>query len=48
MAKAMIGSTQLLMQQPCMLVLAKRLMDVQIIIISILDFVVLFKYTLHI
>jgi hypothetical protein len=48
MEKATIGSMHLLMQRPCMLVVRERLMDVDIIVISVLYFDVLFKYTLRI
>jgi hypothetical protein len=37
----------LLMGQPCMLLVAERLMDSEIITISVLCFDVSFKYTLH-
>jgi hypothetical protein len=47
MSKSTIGSTHLLMWRLCMLVVAERLMDGEIIIISMLYFDVLFKYTLH-
>jgi hypothetical protein len=43
----MIGGMPLLMGQPCMLLVAERLMDGEIIIISILCFDVSFKYILH-
>jgi hypothetical protein len=48
MAKAMIGRTNLLMWQPCMVVVEERLMDGEIIIIFVLYFYASLKYTLHI
>jgi hypothetical protein len=42
-----IGGTHLLMGQSCQLLVAERLMDSEIIIISVLCFDVSFKYTLH-
>jgi hypothetical protein len=47
MAKGTIGGTRLLMGRSCMLLVAERLMDNEIIIIFILRFDVSFKYTLH-
>jgi hypothetical protein len=47
MVKGTIGGTHLLMRRPYMLLVAERLMDGEIIIISILCFDILFKYTLH-
>jgi hypothetical protein len=47
MASGTIGGTHLLMGRPCMLLVVKRLMDGETIIIFVLYFDVLFKYTLH-
>jgi hypothetical protein len=47
MAKGMIGGTLLLMGRLCMPLVAERLTDGEIIIISVLYFDVSFKYTLH-
>jgi hypothetical protein len=47
MAKGTIGGTHLLMGQPCMLLTTERIMDGEIILISVLYFDVSFKYTLH-
>jgi hypothetical protein len=47
MAKGTIRGMHLLMGWLCMLVVAERLMDNEIIIIFVLCFGVLFKYTLH-
>jgi hypothetical protein len=47
MMKGMIGGMHLLMGRPCMLLVAKSLMDNEIIIISVLCLDVSFKYTLH-
>jgi hypothetical protein len=48
MMKDMIGGAHLLMGRPCMLVVAERLINGEIIIILVLCFDVLLKYTLHI
>jgi hypothetical protein len=42
-----VGGTHLLMGQSCMLLVAERLTDGEIIIISVFCFDVSFKYTLH-
>jgi hypothetical protein len=42
-----IGGTPLLMGAPCMLLMAERLTDGEIITISALHFDVLFKCTIH-
>jgi hypothetical protein len=47
MEQCMIGGMPLLMGRPCMLLVAERLIDGEIISIFILCFDVLFKYTLH-
>jgi hypothetical protein len=47
MAKGMIGGMPLLMGRSCMLLVAERLTDDEIITIYILYFDVSFKYTLH-
>jgi hypothetical protein len=47
MAKGTIGGMPLLMGQSCMLLVAERLTDDEIITISVLYFDVSFKYTLH-
>jgi hypothetical protein len=47
MVNGTIGSTHLLMRRLCMLVVAERLMDGEIIIIFVLYFDVSFKYILH-
>jgi hypothetical protein len=47
MAKGMIGGMHLLMERPCMLLVAEMLMNGEIIIISALCFDVSFKHTLH-
>jgi hypothetical protein len=47
MDQGMIGETPLLMGTPCMLLVAERLMNGDIITISILHFDVSLKCTLH-
>jgi hypothetical protein len=47
MEQGTIGGTPLLMGMPCMLLVAERLTDGEIITISILCFDVSFKCTLH-
>jgi hypothetical protein len=47
MAKGTIGGMPLLMGQSCMLLVAERLTNDEIITISVLYFDVSFKYTLH-
>jgi hypothetical protein len=47
MEQGMIGGTPLLMGMPCMLLVAERLMDGEIITISVLRFDVSLKCTLH-
>jgi hypothetical protein len=47
MMQGMIGRTSLLMGRLCMLLVAERLANGEIIIIFVLHFDVLFKYTLH-
>jgi hypothetical protein len=47
MVQGTIGRTHLLMGWLCMLLVAEMLIDGEIIIIFILCFDVLFKYTLH-
>jgi hypothetical protein len=47
MEQGTIGGTPLLRGTPCMLLVAERLLDGEIITISILSFDVLFKWTLH-
>jgi hypothetical protein len=47
MEQGTIGGTPLLMGMPCMLLVAERLTNGEIIIISILCFDVSFKCTLH-
>jgi hypothetical protein len=47
MMKGMIGGTHLLMGRPCILLVAERLTNGEIIIISVLYFDVSFKYSLH-
>jgi hypothetical protein len=47
MAKGMIGGMHLLMGRPCMLLVAERLTDGEIILIFILCFDVSLKYILH-
>jgi hypothetical protein len=47
MMKGMIGGTHLLMGRSCILLVAERLTNGEIIIISVLYFDVSFKYSLH-
>jgi hypothetical protein len=47
MALGTIGGSHLLMGRSCMLLVAERLMDDDIIIIFVFYFDVSFKYTLH-
>jgi hypothetical protein len=47
MVKGMIGGTPLLMGWPCMLLVAERFTDDEIITIFVLYFDVSFKYTLY-
>jgi hypothetical protein len=47
MEQGMIGGMPLLMGMPCMLLVAERLMDGEIITISVLRFDVSLKCTLH-
>jgi hypothetical protein len=47
MEQGTIGETPLLMATPCMLLMAERLTDDEIITISVLHFDVSFKCTLH-